>query len=133
MSERNLRNVLRIDAVGSGLSTVFTLAGASWLGARLEVSAWIPFAVGLVLIPWVALLIHTVRRHPLSPAEVAVIVAGNVGWAVAAGVLIFGFPDAMSATGNWMVGLFSLAVLALGVAQWVGLRSLVPGGHPAAA
>jgi hypothetical protein len=133
MSEQVLRKVLWVDTIGSGLSTAITIVGAGVLADLLGVSAWIPFGVGLVLIPWVLHLLRTVRHEPLRPADVGVIVAGNVGWAVAAAVLILGFPTALTTPGNWLVGVFSLGVLALGVMQWIGLRGLVSTAETAVA
>lgn len=124
MNEQNLRKVLWVDVFGSGVSVVFTLIGAALIAKWLDVSVWIPVAVGVVLIPWVALLTRTVRREQLRAGEVALVVAGNIGWAIAAAILVFGFPDALSTTGKWIVGLFSLGVLDLGVLEWLGLRAL---------
>lgn len=124
MNEQILRKVLWADVLGSGASVIFTIVGASLIAGWLDVSAWIPLAVGLVLIPWVWFLVRTVRRDRLRAGEVAVIVAGNIGWAVLAAMLIFGFPNALSPAGRWIVGLFSLAVLDYGVLQLVGLRRI---------
>lgn len=124
MNEANLRKVLWADVVGSGTSVVFSIAAAGLIAGWLDVSAWIPLAVGVLLVPWVWFLHRTVRREPLRTSEVAIIVVGNIGWALAAAVLIFGFPDLLSASGRWIVGLFSLAVLDFGLAQWVGLQRL---------
>jgi hypothetical protein len=133
MGEQELRKVLWVDAIGSGVSTAFCIVGAGALAGWLGVSAWVPFGVGVALIPWVLHLVRTVRRDPLRPADITVIVAGNIGWAVVAAILIFGFPSAMTSTGSWLVGVFSLGVLALGVVQWIGLRSLgnAPNSIPA--
>jgi hypothetical protein len=125
MDEATLRKVLWADVVGSGTSVVFSIAGAGLIADWIGAAAWIPLAVGVLLIPWVWFLYRTVRRNPLRPTEVAIIVAGNVGWAVVSAVLIFGFPAALSTAGKWIVGIFSLAVLALGVTQWFGLRTLL--------
>ena len=125
MSEKTLRKVLSADVVGSGVSVVFSIAAAGLIADWLGVSVWIPLAVGIALIPWVWFLYTTARHDPLRPAEVAVIVAGNVGWAVAAAILIFGFPEALTTAGKWIVGIFSLAVLDFGITQWIGLRSLL--------
>jgi hypothetical protein len=124
MSEQALRKVLLADVIGSGASVVFTIAGAGAIAGWLDVSVWIPLVVGLVLIPWVWLLVRTVRRDRLRVGEVAAIVIGNIVWAVIAVVLIFGFPDALSSGGRWIVGLFSLAVLGYGVLELMGLSRL---------
>jgi len=124
MSEETLRKVLWADAIGSGATIVFTIVGAGLLGRWLDISVWMPLTVGLVLIPWVYLLVRTVRRDQLRAGEVALIVAGNLGWVIAAAILIIGFPNAMSTTGNWVVGVFSAVVLELGVAEWMGLRDM---------
>ncbi len=124
MSEETLRKVLWADVLGSGASVVFSIAAAGLIADWLDVSAWIPLGVGIALVPWVWFLLRTVRQEPLRPAGVAVIVAGNIGWAMAAVVLILGFPEALSPAGKWIVGIFSLAVLDFGVTQWIGLRTL---------
>jgi len=64
----------------------------------------------------------TTRRAPLRAAQVTVVVVGNLAWAVAAAVIVWGFPNALSAGGKWAVGLFSLAVLAIGLME---LRRLI--------
>ena len=131
MTEQNLHRVLWADATGSAISVVFTIAGAGLVGRWLDVSPWIPAAVGIALIPWVMLLVHTVRRVPLRTIAVAIIAAGNLAWVVGAAVLIFGFPDALSTGGKWIVGLFSLAVLDLGLLQLAGLKALTGRRLPA--
>lgn len=124
MDEQALRRVLWADVIGSAVSVVFTIAGARAIAGWLDVSPWIPLGVGLVLVPWVWFLVRTVRRDRLRVGEVAVIVGGNIGWALLAVVLILGFPDALSSAGRWIVGLFSLAVLAYGVLELMGLPRL---------
>ena len=128
MNEKTLRSVLRIDLIGSALSALVAIAGARLLGGWLGVSPWVLVTLGIVLIPWVYLLYRTERRSRLRTGELAVIVVGNVGWAVAAAILIFGYPDALTTAGKWLVGVFSLAVLDLGVAEWLGIRRLAPEG-----
>ncbi len=124
MSEQTLRKVLWVDVIGSSATIAFTIIGAVLLSGWLEVSAWAPFVVGVVLIPWVGLLLRTVRRDQLRSADLAAIVAGNLLWVGATAVLILGFPDALSAAGKWIVGIFALAVLDLSFAEWMGLRGL---------
>jgi hypothetical protein len=124
MSDQTLRKVLWADVFGSSATISFTIIGAVLIGGWLEVSAWAVFGVGVALIPWVGLLLRTVRRDQLRSADVAAIVVGNLVWVGATAVLIFGFPDALSTAGKWTVGIFALAVLDLGLAEWMGLRRL---------
>ncbi|MEA2002160.1 MAG: hypothetical protein U9N84_09810 [Actinomycetota bacterium] len=124
MSEQTLRKVLWVDVIGSSATIAFTIFGAALLGGWLGVSAWAPLAVGLVLIPWVALLLRTVRRDQLRAVDVAAIVAGNLLWVGTTAVLLLGFPDALSTAGKWIVGIFAIAVLDLSLAEWMGLRGL---------
>ena len=120
----DLRNVLQSDMVGSGISVVVAILGAFVLGDWLGVSPWIPFGVGVALIPWVAFLAFTTRQSPPRRWQVGIVAGGNLAWAVAAGVILIGFPDALSGSGRWIVGVFSAAVLAFGVAQAFGLKDL---------
>ena len=51
MKEQTLRRVLWADVYGSAMSMVFTIVGAGLIAGWLDVSVWIPLAVGVVLIP----------------------------------------------------------------------------------
>jgi hypothetical protein len=127
MSTVTLRKVLRLDALASATSVVFTILGAGLLGEWLGVDTWVPLAVGFVLVPWVALLVHAGRQSPLRAGQVAVIAAGNLGWAAAAIVIIVGYPESLTTAGKWIVAVFSLGVLDLGLAQTLGWRTLAMG------
>ena len=107
MKEQTLRKILWADVYGSAISVVFTIVGAGLIAGWLDVSVWIPLAVGVVLIPWVLFLVNTVRQSRLRPTDLIVIVAGNIGWALLAAIVIFGVPDALSTSGKWIVGIFS--------------------------
>lgn len=119
-----LRKVLQWDIWGSGMSVLVSILGAVVLGGWLELSAWVPFGVGVGLIPWVAFLAYAARQHPLRRWQVAIIAFGNLAWVLTAVVILIGFPDALSVAGSWIVGLFSAGVLALGTMQAMGLRRL---------
>ena len=123
MKEDMLRKTLWADLWGSAVSVVVTVAGAGVIARWLDVSVWAPVTVGVVLIPWVIFLAHTVRQTPLQNGKVLFIVGGNLAWVVVAAVLIIGFPDALSTSGKWIVGVFSAAVLDLAVLEWFGLRA----------
>ncbi|MDJ0953304.1 MAG: hypothetical protein QNJ81_06465 [Acidimicrobiia bacterium] len=116
-----LDTVMVRDAWATGTSTVLTIAAAPLLGGWLGVSGWIVAAVGLALVPWTVFLAMTARQDPLIKWRTAVIAAGNLAWVVAAAVLVIGYPGAMSTTGRWLLGLFSLVVLGFGLLQTIGL------------
>ncbi len=118
----NLRKIMQWDMWASGVSTMLTVVTAPLLGELLEVSAWIPFGVGLALIPWVAFLTYTVKTTPLRRSRVTTVAVGNLAWVLVAAIIVFGFPTALSTVGRWILGVFSLAVLDFGIAQVIGLR-----------
>ena len=122
MDNELLRKVLRIDMWGSAAAVGMTVLGAGLLGSWLGVPAGVVLAVGVVLIPWALFLSMTSRRTPLSRLAVGGVIAGNLAWGVAAAIVLIGFPDALSAAGKWIVAIFSLAVVDIGVAEWFGLR-----------
>lgn len=124
MNEAILRRVLETDMVGSGLSAALVIAAAQPLSDTLDVPAAALVGLGIVLIPWVGFLFSSVRRPRLRRGDVAVVVAGNLLWALAAAIMIWGFPASLSAAGKWIVGCFSLAVLALGIVELRGLGAL---------
>lgn len=126
-----LRTVLRLDKWLSTASAVLLLAGAPIVGGWLDVTAWVPFGVGVALIPWVVNLFDAAgRRHPVR-RQVEAVAIGNIGWTVASAVLLVAFPDAVSPFGRWLVGGFALVTLDLGFAQYLGIRRLT--GTPVAA
>ncbi len=90
MNQETLRPVLRTDLVGSAISALAVIAAAGPLSDRIGVPTWTLVALGIVLIPWVGLLYLTTRRATLRPAEVTVVVVGNLAWAVAAAVIVSG-------------------------------------------
>jgi len=124
MNKETLRPALRTDLVGSAISALVVIAAAGPLSDGIGVPTSILIALGIVLIPWVGFLYLTTRRATLRAAEVTVVVVGNLAWAVAAPVIILGFPTALSTGGKWVVGLFSLAVLAIGFVELRGLIDL---------
>lgn len=126
MKQQTLRRVLWADAVASGASGVLTIAGVGLIGGWLDVSPWVPFIVGVAMIPWVLFLVRTVWRDQLRPTELGAIIAINVGWAVAtaAHLLILGFPDAVSIFGWLVIGHFAFGGLGFGITAGIGLRGL---------
>ncbi len=118
----NLNRIMVWDVWATGVSTLLTIIGAPVIGDWLGISAWIPFGIGLALVPWTGFLAYTARQRPLVKWQTLVIAVGNLSWAVVAGIIVFGYPDALTPTGRWLLGLFSLVVLDFGVLQAIGLR-----------
>lgn len=122
MDNELLRKALWTDMWGSVAAMAITIFGAGLVGGWLGVPTGVVLAVGITLIPWVVFLAVTSRRTPLSRPSVGVVIAGNLAWGIAAAIVLIGFPDALSIAGKWIVAIFSLAVVDIGVAEWVGLR-----------
>lgn len=86
-----LRNVLYADAVMSGAAGLLMIAGAPVLGPLLELPADLLRWAGVLLAPFVALLIVAARRPSVSRLLLLDIVALNAAWVVASlGVLLSG-------------------------------------------
>ncbi len=116
-----LDSILVWDAWATGTSTVLTIVAAPLLAGWLDISGWIVLGVGLALVPWTGFLAFTARQDPLVKWQTAVITVGNLAWVFIAAIIIFGYPEAVSMAGRWLLGLFSLVVLGFGAVQAIGL------------
>jgi hypothetical protein len=117
-----LRQVLFVDAAVSGAAGLLMAAGAPFLSPLLGLPADLLFYAGLLLFPFVALLIVVARRGQASRLTLIDIIAINALWvAVSFGLLISG---ALSPTmlGYAFVVAQALAVALLAGLQFVGLR-----------
>jgi hypothetical protein len=127
----NLRNVLVFDKWLSSASAVLALGGAPLLGSWLGVSAWIPFGIGIALVPWVWNLFDATRQPRLRRKQVRGVAIGNIGWTVASALLLILFPDVVSSLGRWLIAGMAVATLYLGLAQYWGSRRIVRSPVPA--
>jgi hypothetical protein len=114
--------VLLADAVVSGAAGILMIAGAGILGPLLELPESLLFWAGIVLVPYVALLLVLARRASTSrllPMDVVLI---NGLWVAASfGILLSG-AIAPNMLGAAFVVIQALAVAALGVLQLAGLK-----------
>jgi hypothetical protein len=121
-SPRFLRNVLFADAascLGTGaLQLLFTAPLADLLHLPISLLA----ATGLFLVAYGGLVAYVATREPVSRGLVWLFVAGNVGWAVACGVLIAGRVVEPTLLGQLWVLAQAATVLVLAELQWTGLR-----------
>lgn len=127
MSSPNfLRNVLRADAlscVACGvLQVVFTGQMAQLLGLP---GALLAYTGGFLLV-YAAVVAFVSTRDPLPRALVWVLVAGNLGWAIACGLLLVSGRVAPSMLGTAYVVVQALTVAALAELQFFGLRRSAP-------
>lgn len=120
MKNNLLIKSLRANAVFSAtMGSALLLASvplSSWLG----IETWISIGLGLGLIGFSGILV-ALAREP-RPSLVRIVVLADVAWVVGAVIVIAAFPDLMSTAGFWALGVVSVIVVDLAVAQFVGLR-----------
>jgi hypothetical protein len=127
MSSPNfLRNVLRADAlscVACGvLQVVFTGQMAQLLGLPEALLAY----TGEFLLAYAAVVAFVSTRDPLPRPLVWVLVAGNLGWAIACALLLVSGRVAPSLLGTAYVVAQALTVAVLAELQFFGLRRSAP-------
>jgi uncharacterized membrane protein YdcZ (DUF606 family) len=127
MSSPNfLRNVLRADAlscVACGvLQVVFTGQMAQLLGLPEALLAY----TGEFLLAYAAVVAFVSTRDPLPRPLVWVLLAGNLGWAIACALLLVSGRVAPSMLGTAYVVAQALTVAVLAELQFFGLRRLAP-------
>lgn len=86
-----LRNVLYADAAMSGAAGLLMIVGAPTLGPLLELPVDLLRWAGVLLVPFVAMLILVARRLSAPRLALLDIVALNAAWVIASfGVLLSG-------------------------------------------
>ena len=116
-----LRNALLIDAVASGGTGLLMIAGAGLLEGLLGLPAALLRGAGLVLVPYVAFVVWTGTREPISGAAVWAIIVANAAWAVASVFLLIGSLTPTLLGTIFVIGQ-ALVVALLGELHYVGLR-----------
>jgi hypothetical protein len=117
-----LRLALLADAIASGAMGVLLAVAATPLGDWFGLPVALLREVGLVLIPYAALLAYLACRPATPRLPAQIIVAGNVLWV--AGSLLLLASDLVSPTGlgiAFVIGQ-ALIVAILAEAQFIGLR-----------
>jgi len=117
-----LRNVLHADALISGAAGLLMMLGAPLLSPLLELPAELLFWAGVVLVPFVAMLVVIARRAAVSRLVMIDIIAINIVWVVASfGLLVSGLV-APNALGIAFVVAQALAVAVFAELQVVAIR-----------
>jgi hypothetical protein len=117
-----LRQVLLVDAAVSGAAGLLMAAGAPFLSPLLGLPADLLFYAGLLLFPFVALLIVVARRGQASRLALIDIIAINALWVAASFGLLVSGAVAPTMLGYAFVIAQALAVALLSGLQFVGLR-----------
>ena len=117
-----LRNVLAADAAVSGAAAILLIAGAPYLSPLLGLPSGLLFWAGIVLVPFVALLLVTLRRQSVPRLIMIDIIAINALWVAGSfGLLVSGLVSP-NALGIAFVAAQALAVAVLAELQFVGMR-----------
>jgi hypothetical protein len=119
---RSLRLVLFADAVASGTTAALLVAGANVLERWLGLPVALMREAGLVLIPYVVLVVLVASRPAAPVATVNAIIAINAAWTAASVLLLVGGWVSPTLLGVAFVLAQALAVGAFGVLQYVCLR-----------
>lgn len=118
-----LRAALWADALVSGAAGALQLAGGDALAAALGLPASLSLASGVFLLGYAAMLVAMARAPRLLAALLALVVVGNLGWALACiGLPMAGVLDPSPLGVAWL-GLQALAVLVFAAWELAGWRA----------
>ena len=117
-----LRTVLKLDAASCLAMAAIVIPMAGMLQEPLGIDAAALGAAAASLIPIGLFILWLGTRIEASAGLVVLVIAGNIGWAVAS-FAAAGTVPAITFLGQAVVAGQGLAVLALAIAEWAGLRS----------
>jgi hypothetical protein len=119
---RSLRLVLLADAGASGATAALLVAAAGLLERLLGLPVALMREAGLMLIPYVALVLFVAARPSVAVAAVKAIIAINAAWTAASLLLLVSGWVSPTLPGVAFVLAQALAVGAFAVIQYVCLR-----------
>jgi hypothetical protein len=117
-----LRNVLRVDAVLSGLTALALVADAEPLSAMTGLPAGALRAIGMALVPWTALLAWLASRSVFPSAALVTVIALNFVWALDCALAAFGVVGSPAGLGVAVLTLQAVGTVMLAEFEWIGLR-----------
>ena len=117
-----LRTVLKLDAASCFGMAALVLPAAAALQQPLGIDADQLSAAAMPLIPIGVYMLWLGTRREASPALVWLVILGNLGW-TAASVVAAAALSEITALGRLAVTGQGLAVLALALAEYAGLRA----------
>jgi hypothetical protein len=126
MSVSNMPTLLRFaliaDLAFSAVAAVLLSAVAGPLGGLFALPADFVRAVGLVLVPWCAILILVLAGKLPAVAGTRFVIAANAAWVVASIALLFTGWVAPNALGTAFIVVQAVAVAVFAELQFIGLR-----------
>ncbi|NBC29688.1 MAG: hypothetical protein GVY29_06815, partial [Spirochaetes bacterium] len=117
-AEDRLRAILTGNAAFSGVSGVVALTMTRRVAAFLGIEAHaLLFIVALGLVGFATLLVILRTRRVIRQTLIRVVSAADTVWVVATVVLLFGFPEVLSAAGSAVVTAIAVVVAGFAAAQ----------------
>lgn len=116
-----LRTLLKLDSASCLGMAALVLPAAGALQLPLGIDAALLRAAAAPLVPIGLYILWLGTRREAAPALVWLVIMGNVGWAAASLFAAASFPG-ISTLGQLAVTGQGLAVLALAMLEWAGLR-----------
>ena len=124
---RPLRLILLADAAASGATAALLVAGAGALETFLGLPAALMREAGLLLIPYVVLVVFVASRPAVAVGVVTAIIAINAVWTAASVLLLTSGLVSPTLFGVAFVLAQALAVGAFGAIQYLCLRQAARG------
>lgn len=122
-SSRFLPRVMWADAASCAATGALQLLAARPLEALTGLPLALLTGTGVFLLLYALLAGWIARRQPVPRTLIGLIALGNLGWALACALLIFGSGLMLSGWGVAWVAAQALVVIVLADLQWLGLRA----------
>lgn len=124
-----LKQTLAIDAVGAVLSVIVLVGFADAIARATGLPGQVVEIAGWICLPSALLFAHQAVRP--SPSLLRLVVAGNTAWVISSAAVWIAYLDRLTPLGHAIVIAQAVAVEALAILEWRGLKSLA--ARPAAA
>jgi len=118
-----LRNVLYLDAATSGVAAVLCIAGAPFLAPLTGLPEGLLFWAGIVLVPFVTMLLVLARRAAAPRLMLMDVAALNALWVAASFAILAGGLVQPTVFGVIFIVAQALAVALFAALQFAGLRA----------
>lgn len=119
-----LRTILKLDAASCLAMAAIVIPLSGMLSEPLGIEAAALSAAAAALIPIGLFVLWLGTRREAPATLVALVIAGNIAWAVASFATASSVP-AITFLGQAAVAGQGLAVLVLAIVEWAGLRSSI--------